>query len=511
MIFLRKIRFSLVLLTIFCGTVFLYSADKPGTVRIINTTDIHGELESKAESGAARLATIIKDVRAKAGGQDNVLLADCGDLLQGSYAATLDKGESMVDFLNLLSYDVWVPGNHDFDFGVNVFLSRARKFKGTILAANLEFTNPAKPPANLKKWEMFSRGGLKIAVIGMTSPYLDTWLWGPQIENIRALPIGDSLEKILPDVMASGADAIVMFVHNGEFTAQRLRNADGDTDDELGAMSRKYPQINMIAAGHSHQACPGKLIGVKTWFVQAPPHAEGVAVCDLSYDPARRLIGNIKSLIFSAKGQEEDTEAVKLFADVSKKAEKTGCEVMGETNVALGPLKKNETSNALTDMFGAALCEATGAKIAFHGTLNNYTVQPGKITERDLFMLAPYENPLVILNLSPSECRTIIEEQLADRKRTVFQAPYGVKYTVDNAAGTVSSLKVGDDMRGWNDEEIRIRAVVAGYYAAGAGGRFPELRRITQSVGTEAVYGGMGTRDALKIYLKKHRPPEQKE
>lgn len=507
MLFLRKIRFLLVLLTIFCGSFFLYSADKPGTVRIINTTDIHGELESKAESGAARLATIIKEVRVGAGGQDNVLLVDCGDLLQGSYAATFDKGESMVDFLNLLSYDAWIPGNHDFDFGMKVFLGRARKFKGTILAANLEFTNSAKPPPNLKKWEMFSRGGLKIAVIGMTSPYLDTWLWGPQIENIRAMPIGDSLEKILPDVMASGADVIIMFVHNGEFTAQRLRSADGDTDDELGAIARKYPQINMIAAGHSHQVCPGKQIGVKTWFVQAPPHAEGVAVCDLSYDPANRRIGNIKSLTFSAKGQDEDAESVALFSNVRKLAEKTGREVIGETNVVLGPLKKKETSNALTDMFGAALCESTGAKIAFHGTLNDYTVQPGKITERDLFMLAPYENPLVVLNLSQSECRTIIEEQLADRKRTVFQAPYGVKYAVDNVAGTISGLKVGDAMQGWNDEGIKLKAAFAGYYAAGAGGRFPELRRISQSAGTEAAYGGMGTREALRIYLKKHRRP----
>ncbi|MPN38518.1 hypothetical protein SDC9_186042 [bioreactor metagenome] len=162
-------------------------------------------------------------------------------------------------------------------------------------------------------------------------------------------------------------------------------------------------------------------------------------------------------------------------------------------------------------MFGAALCEATGAEIAFHGTLNDYTVQPGKITERDLFMLAPYENPLVVLNLSPSECRTIIEEQLADRKRSVFQAPYGVKYTVDNASGGVSSLKVGDNMRIWADDGIRLKAAFAGYYAAGAGGRFPELRRISQSAGTETVYGGMGTREALREHLKKHRRPERKE
>lgn len=71
----------------------------------------------------------------------------------------------MISLLNELEYDVWVPGNHDFEFGPEPLVSAAREFRGATLGA--EFARDGFRPG---AWTLLARNGYRIAVTGMTDP-----------------------------------------------------------------------------------------------------------------------------------------------------------------------------------------------------------------------------------------------------------------------------------------------------------------------------------------------------
>ena len=70
-------------------------------------------------------------------------MIDCGDLIQGSAETQLDRGKSVIALLNAAGYDVWVPGNHDFEFGMDTLLARGKEFKGDLLCGNLVYRGKA--------------------------------------------------------------------------------------------------------------------------------------------------------------------------------------------------------------------------------------------------------------------------------------------------------------------------------------------------------------------------------
>jgi 2',3'-cyclic-nucleotide 2'-phosphodiesterase (5'-nucleotidase family) len=91
-------------------------------ITILHTCDLHGHIlptENYAGQtnlgGLARCATVIRQVRAE---QPHTLLVDAGDTIQGAPVSYLSGGQALVTALNLLHYDAWIWGNHEFDWGL---------------------------------------------------------------------------------------------------------------------------------------------------------------------------------------------------------------------------------------------------------------------------------------------------------------------------------------------------------------------------------------------------------
>ena len=138
----------------------------PRSLTILQTTDIHGAIGDAKSPGLLQIADAAEEIR-------HDLWIDCGDLTQGSFSATVDSGASMVEALSAAGCDVWVPGNHDFDYGTAVLAERIGAFRGTVLAANMKST---ATPMKTSAWKMFERQGVKIAVVGIVPPYLGLWI-----------------------------------------------------------------------------------------------------------------------------------------------------------------------------------------------------------------------------------------------------------------------------------------------------------------------------------------------
>ena len=110
------------------------------TVSILHTTDIHGHILPISDydgtpdlGGFARCATQIRRWRRK---NPNTILIDVGDVYQGTEVGLRNKGQLMIDLFNHLSYDAWVVGNHEFDWGLDAFRAAVQASKMPVLAAN---------------------------------------------------------------------------------------------------------------------------------------------------------------------------------------------------------------------------------------------------------------------------------------------------------------------------------------------------------------------------------------
>lgn len=490
-------RLSFIFLIIAFSGMFRAGADAaPRKLTILQTTDIHGAVGDAKNPGLLQIADAAEQIKPD-------LWIDCGDLTQGSFSAAFDNGASMVEAMNAAGCDVWVPGNHDFDYGTELLAARLAAFRGTALAANMK---SKATPMKTSAWKMFERQGVKIAVIGIVPPYLGLWIAPEHLTGLQLESPDSALERIMPEVMAAKPDVIVLAIHLGEYIAGRL-NPDGKLRN-MAALSSKFPQIDLILAGHSHQTEPGKRLYPGAWFVQAPPLGAGCARITVEVDPAAKgdKVLSVTSEIVEGKDRKESKRVLPVLDPVRKQAAEAGRKPVARLDFELGPMKNAMAPNRLAELICLAMMESTGADAAFSGTLSNYRVSPGTLNERELFLLAPYVDTVEVRSLLPAQIRTVLRE-LETKEKTADCMMYAGITAPDGIDGALVLGKTGKPI----PETRRIRVAVNTYDAHGAGGRYPELKKIVESVDPPENVRKPDIRAALRDYLKKHYPVSSKE
>ena len=142
--------------------VFAASA-KSDDIVVLYTNDVHCGVDDNI--GYAGLAAYKAD---KLKETKNVALVDAGDAIQGDLVGALSKGDYIVDIMNQVGYDVAVPGNHEFDFGMEQFLQLTKKANAKYVCANFMDTKTGKTvfdPYVIKEY-----GDKKVAFVGMGTP-----------------------------------------------------------------------------------------------------------------------------------------------------------------------------------------------------------------------------------------------------------------------------------------------------------------------------------------------------
>lgn len=488
---MKKITFILLAFAVVLGGFLPEVAAAPRKLTILQTTDIHGAIGDAKSPGLLQIADAAESIKPD-------LWIDCGDLMQGSFSAAMDTGASMVEALNAAGCDVWVPGNHDFDYGTETLSKRVGLFRGTALAANMKSD---VFPMKTSEWKMFERQGVKIAVIGIVPPYLGLWIAPDHLTGLRLESPDAALDRVMPAVMAAKPDVIVLAIHLGEFIAGRL-NPDGKFRN-MAALSSKFPQIDLILAGHSHQTEPGKRLYPGAWFVQAPPLGAGCARITVEVDPAAKgdKVLSVTSKIVEGKDRAESKKLIPILNPVREKAAEAGRKPVAKLDFTLEPMKNGLKPNRLAELICLSMMEATGADAAFSGTLSNYRVSPGTLNERELFLLSPYTDAIEVRRLSPAQIRTILRE-LESKQKTADCMMYMGFTAPDGIDGTLLLGRTGKPI----SEKGGIRVAVNTYDAHGAGGRYPKLKEIMESAKPPENSKGIDIRDALRAYLQKHYP-----
>ena len=215
-------------------------------VIIYHTNDTHGYLNGDGEEivGIA-LAAGLKE------STPNSILVDAGDATQGLPLASLTKGADVIELMNLAGYDLMTPGNHEFDFGTETFLSNAQKADFPVLAANI-YRNGSPLLKDVQEdssgcHAVLEQNGVRIGFFGLTTA--DT-ASSTNPAGIKDLEFRDEIETAKTEInhlKEEGADVIVAMCHMGNM------DASCTSADLADAMTGEYQdKIDIIIDGHSH-------------------------------------------------------------------------------------------------------------------------------------------------------------------------------------------------------------------------------------------------------------------
>src|SRR5437879_11443206 len=236
-------------------------------ISILHTTYIHGHILPTSDyrgnpdlGGLARCVTQIRRWRQQ---NRNSILIDVGDVYQGTEVALRSKGELMIDLFNYLKYDAWIIGNHEFDWGIEPFSRAVARSTMPVLAANTllegrpagEISDTKNPFSKIQPYILKEIAGIKIAIIGVTTPGMLFWFRPEFARGIDFQYPVEPVRRAIAKAKSEGANAIVLTGHMG----LKPRTGGDDFANNAMTLTSEFPETAVFIAGHTHQAIPRRM------------------------------------------------------------------------------------------------------------------------------------------------------------------------------------------------------------------------------------------------------------
>jgi 5'-nucleotidase/UDP-sugar diphosphatase len=374
-------------------------------VTFILVNDIYGmgdELhpDGKRRGGFARLAAVVRAEQAK---NENVIFAHAGDTLSPSLMSGLDRGAHIIQLTNMIPPHIFVPGNHEFDFGKDVFLKRMAEARFPVYAANLRGPN-ARPLPNFRERTLMTFDGVRIGLTGAT---LDETPLTSSPEDLQFLPTVASTRTQADLLRKEGADFVVAVVH-----------ADRKQDYELLAGRN----IDLILTGHDHDLFIN--YDGRNAVVESSYDAHYVVCIDVTFkiteqDGRRSVAWWPEFRVIDTATVTPDPDVAALVAEFEKELAREMDAAVGATAVELD--SRNATVRtreaAIGNLITDAMRASTKADVAI---MNGGGIRAGKvyppgtsITRRDVLEEVPFNNRVVTVDLTGAALRRAIEHGLA--------------------------------------------------------------------------------------------------
>jgi 2',3'-cyclic-nucleotide 2'-phosphodiesterase/3'-nucleotidase len=267
----RREAISLIAVTVFASKITLADANAKMTVRLLATSDLHCYLEAydyyhdapEDTVGLVRIATLVKAAKAEV---PNALLFDNGDLLQGNPLGDLAatnappsraKPHPVIAAMNAMGYDAAVPGNHDFNYGLEFLQGAIQGARFPYVLANVDRMDGASllPSYTILERRFTDSAGqshtIRIGVIGLVTPQIMMWDKAHLAGKVTAADIVERARRYATEMRAKGADLVVALAHTGYDT----RPPKG-MDENAGFYLTEEGGLDAVIVGHQHRIFP---------------------------------------------------------------------------------------------------------------------------------------------------------------------------------------------------------------------------------------------------------------
>lgn len=430
---------------------------------VLYVNDVHCGIDDNL--GYQDLATV-KNAYEKLG--HKVIVVDCGDAVQGDVVGTLSKGEYIINIMNEVGFDVAIPGNHEFDYGMDRFNELVAMADFPYVSCNF-VDNDGK--AVLAPYTVIDADGVKIAFVGISTPKTITSSTpkyfmnenGEYIYNFCQDETGEALYaqvQAAVDAARAEADFVIAVGHLGtEADCAPWMSSDVITHTT---------GIDAFLDGHSHSV----------WEEEHVKNASGEDVVLTSTGTKLANIGvltisnerNIKSGLVNDNGKNSNSMKA-VVADIQAQNEELINTVVAHTDVdlcikdpATGERMVRSQETNLGDLCADAYRAMSGADVAFvNGGGVRDTIPAGDITYGQIIKVHPFGNSMCVVEATGQEIYDALEmsaHSLPDEFGGFLQVS-GMTFTIDM---NVPSPVVLDDAKMFVkcEGEARIKDIMIG-------------------------------------------------
>ena len=316
----------------------------------------------------------------------------------------------MVQALNLLKYDVWVPGNHEFNFGLDFLERNLNNFDGRVVCANIKYADSGKD--YVLPYQIYVVNGVRVAIVGATAPHVKQWeASSPEhFQNLDFTNPIDSLKETVKSIEGQ-YDLLVAAVHIS-------REGEYEEEGKTGAfqIAEAVPELDAIIAGHEHATYCTKV--ADTWVLEPGRYGSHVALTKFNMkkdENGKWQLVDVSAENIATKGKETSQEVMDAFKSTHEEARKVANEVVGkvsadfvtgvdyitgEKHVTTMPRTQLEDT-ALMDLINEVQTFYTGAQISTAATFNNdQNLEAGDFKRKDVAFIYKYDNTLMGTNIT---------------------------------------------------------------------------------------------------------------
>ena len=397
-------------------------------ITIVYENDVHCAVE-----GYARLVAVRDSVKRET---PYVATVSCGDFVQGGLVGSLSQGEYIVDIMNRADYDVVVPGNHEFDYGMEQLHRLTERLSATVVCANLRDLRTERPV--FAPYHIIRYGQTDVAFVGLlttstltsTSPLTYQDSTGRVVYTFMKEQFYTEAQRQVDAARAEGADYVVVLAHLGD-----IPEDDHPTSLALIAGTRG---IDAVLDGHSHSTIADTVVcnkeGRPVHLSSTGTELEHIGLLTIGTD------GSIATRLLPAEGRQGDAQMQAYVAELEKKASESGLHVVARNTVTL--IAIDEEGNRLVrlkemplgNLCADAFCHVLGTDVALINGGGIRTDMPmGEVTYNDLLAIFPFGNTACTATLSGQQLADALEVavRLLPVENGSFMQVSGMRFSVD--------------------------------------------------------------------------------
>ena len=355
--------------------------------------------DGQRRGGFARLAAVVKAERARG---RHVVFAHAGDTISPSLMSGIDQGAHIIKLTNMMPPDVFVPGNHEFDFGKAVFFKRMAEAKFPRYAANLRGPD-GKPLVGFKDRAIVTLGGVRLGITGGTA---DSTPEESSPEDLKFLPTVDTVKQQAELLRREGADLVVAVVH-------------ADRRQDYALFDSKT--IDLTLSGHDHDLFIN--FDGRAAIVESSSDAQYVTAIDINVTINEN--NGVRRVVWWPRFRVIDTATVRPDRKVAQAVRALDRELRKELDVQIATtavmldsrnamVRTGET--AIGNLVADAIRTSTGADVAIinGGSIRaNKSYPAGSTLKRgDIFAELPFGNRVGLIEISGKDLMASIENGL---------------------------------------------------------------------------------------------------
>ena len=393
---------------------------EPVVLTIVHVNDLDRLDGSGDRGGVARLATVVREVRASA---SHVLVTHGGDAISPSLLSSFDRGAHMIDLFNQVGFDAMVLGNHEFDFTPAVTVERIAEAGFPILSSNA-----VEPDGTLvdgvAEHLLVEAGPYRVGVLGLTTEMT------PMIsasDPVSFRPVTEVAAEQARKLRDAGADLVVALAHTGR-----------EEDESLMAQG----VVDLLLSGHDHDMKVE--FGDGTAFVESGAQAEFVTIVEVAMDmvegrdgprfawePSVRVVNTVSVTPDPQLQAAVDAYLGGLEQELDVQIGSTAVELDSRRSV----VRSRETG--IANLIADAMRAATGADVALTnggGIRADKVYPPGTtLLRRDIQSELPFGNKTILIEASGADLLAALENGVGGLEAGAGRFPHvsGMAYRFD--------------------------------------------------------------------------------